>query len=120
MDGAARGTISDRNVAYGVHSDAPHPSARGVGSVGALLIDGRSPARISDFIPTNRSSPPVVDGVIDHECLVSAEIPVSQAMHQPVTETVELLRRARLRNAVPATTCLGVGGKGNQRWSGEG
>src|SRR5260370_20956828 len=70
----------------------------------SLLEHSSSAIRVTQLIPTDGRHlvslvRPDRHGMVDHERLHTSTIAICQAIHQPVTERVELLGRRRLRNA---------------------
>lgn len=123
QNAAARGAVTQGNIAHLVHSNAAHPAMDAVDSrESSLLEHSRSSIRVTQFIPTdgrNLVFPVRPDryGMIDHQRLNAAAIAISQAIHQSVAKRVELLRRSRLRNAGPSSATRYIeGGNGYVGW----
>src|SRR5262249_41353768 len=99
----ARHAVADGEVARLVHRDAAHPAVRAVARGGRVLLEdrGRRPRR-TELVPAHAGRPvrAGVDGVVENERLVIAEVAVPEAVHQAVGERRELLGAALLRDAV--------------------
>src|SRR5258708_38600538 len=106
---AARDAIPDSDVSGLVHTDAAHPTEIRVWSVGGLLEHGGRSSRVAQFVPPDpgegvlpaRAHP---DGMVYHQGFVGSEVAVGKAIHQAVTERVELLAGAGLRDARAPST----------------
>src|SRR3989442_125435 len=126
MHRAAGYAVADGDIAVLVHGDAAHPAVAAVRSEGALLEHRRRRVRATHFIPAYPSAAAGGDGVIDHDRLMVAEVPVGIPVHEPVGERVELRRRPRLRNTDATAARFGearhadVSGTGEARGAGVG
>src|SRR5439155_25905405 len=111
---------------------AAHPGVGAVGLVGALLMDGRAVGRVGvvEFVPADAGDTGAaaggVDGVVDHERLIAAEVAIGQPIHEAVVNRFQVGGRVRLVNAlvtgggadgvVPGRDCDGEGaGEGSGR-----
>src|SRR5579863_883486 len=102
---------TERNVAGLVHGNTAHPQRVVAFGDRTLLEYFRGSVRIAYFIPTfARSRFAGHNGMAPDQSLVVAKIPVSEPEHDAITQRVELLRRAWLRNAsaAPASHCVGL------------
>ena len=87
----ARNVVADSDVSRFIHGCTAHPS---VGSVvwciGALLINDRgrvrerAARRISQFIPPNAGGRACRYGMIHYHDLVSTDLPIAQAIVEPI------------------------------------
>ena len=101
------GCESQRQVARAVHRNGSHPGmvAPGQGK-SALLMDLPVSTDLPQFIPTDTGLVRTVHihGVIHHHGLVRTEVSVLQPEHQTITNGVQPLRRATLRDTVTVVT----------------
>ncbi len=68
-----------------------------------MLINRRRSVRRTQLVPAHAYARTRRYRVVHHQRFVVAEIPVRQPEHQPVGQRVQLLARAQLRNACPAS-----------------
>src|SRR5207248_2457995 len=127
IDSDAGPTEAERHVAGLVHRDAAHPTVVGIGRIGSLLENGEIVCCIwSELIPSHPDTGPGCNAVVDDQSFVIAEVAVRQAVHEAITERIQLLpgpalsdtRAARIvaRQSEHGGRERGRTGQGRVRW----
>src|SRR5262249_37716499 len=118
--------VADGEVAHLVHRGAAHPAGGRIRSEGALLDNARRTVWIGQLVPAHaglaRLPTANTNRMVDDERLADAEeIPVGQAMHQPIAQRVELLARIWLGDTGASIATGPVERRdGDVRWAAEG
>jgi hypothetical protein len=99
---AAGNTVPEGHISCLVHRDATHPAEVGIRGKGALLRQTDSSIGVLEFVPPNSSTVVDCHGVIYNQRLMATEVAVGKAVHEPVSQRIQLLSSAGLGDAGPA------------------